>query len=191
MSETVANLAQKNARNALQRIEYLERLIPQLLSATNNAMNQAQMQFSGLVEIVDALVQAHGPEAVEAIVVENRRNRALKQVEGDKAFLKAALDSGEAKAADTVTEDSIIVFNETTEDGVALDPGRAQFQYKQLMPAFRPQVLGKGTGTKVVSPQGNVFEVVEIYSYTPKAEVEAATEAMLTEAAPAATTEAK
>jgi hypothetical protein len=162
MSETIAQLAQKNSRNAIQRVEELEKLVPQVISATNNAVQQIQVQLSGAVEILDAVIQALGVETIEKIVTENRTRRADEQNAKTREQIDGLVAQGVLVAGDKVSEQSLVVFKEFNKEGVE-QVARLQHVFKQLQEEFKPQLLGAAVGAKVTAATGSSFEVLEIY----------------------------
>jgi len=168
MSETIANLAQKNARNAMQRVEALEKIIPNIISATNQSLNQLQQQLAQSVEIMDALIQILGEETVGKVMQENRQFRNQKALEEAKARVAAEVDSGALKPAETVGPNSRIVFQELDANGKALEPGRAEFDVSKMLEPFRTEVQGKKAGDSIKTPAGNTFEIQEVYDNVEK-----------------------
>jgi hypothetical protein len=163
--ETKQNIsAQKAARSAMQRVEQLEQIVPQIIRATQ----QTQAQFSQSIEILDAVVQILGPEAVEKAIAENRRERAKLTVADQLKKLEEDLASGALVKVDSITENSLIVFSESTPDGKPLDPDRTQLNFSTLVPQFKEELLLKGPGAKITSPNGNTFEVMEVYDVVPE-----------------------
>lgn len=158
--ETKQNIsAQKAARSAMQRVEQLENVVPQIIRATQ----QTQAQFSQAMEILDAVVQTLGTDVVENAITENRRVRARATVADQIKDLEAKKATGERVVSDTVTENTTLVFSEADKDGKALDPDRTQLDFDTLIPQFKEELLLKGVGAKIVSPTGNTFELKEIY----------------------------
>lgn len=166
----------KRTSNALERLEQVEKTIPQILGAVNQTVGQVQAQLSSAVEVLDAVVQSLGVENIEKLVSDNRREKATQRMEEEKKQLAALLDAKLILAEDKVTEKSIIVGVETDKDGTARHPGRMQHGFNMIAPQFRDKLLGQVAGFKLPLPNGGNFEVQEIYgpNPTPPAPAEAA-----------------
>lgn len=170
MSETVANIAQKNARNAMQRVEALEEVIPNIVSSVSTGMGKVQQQVNQLAEVVEALVSLAGTEAVQKAVMENRKAADVRKVEAEVAQLAKAVETGALKTADAVADNCVLVFAEYDKEGKPLEVnGRSQFSVGQLQPQFKDELMGKKVGATITSPEGHKFEVKEIYAIQPQA----------------------
>jgi len=181
MSETIANLARKNARDAMQRVTALEQVVPQLIGMVQNL----QSQFSQSVEILDALVQNFGVEVVENTVIANRRQKAITKSEEEQKQMATLIEQGVMKPVSVVGERTLVVFKEQTPDGKPTEPvSRVQFMFEQLQPQFREQLTGKGAGTVITSPAGNTFTVQEVYEIVAKEDVALKTEGSSENTAP-------
>lgn len=177
-AETKANLAQKNARNALQRIQALEGAVQGVLTATNNALGEAEGRLAQLAEVLDAVVESQGAEAINVILTEKRRSRAQQKQERDAMEIKEKVLNGKLKAVATVGETSVLVFKELDKDGQALEFSRVQTSALLLVPKVRGETLGKTIGHKVTNTGSeHTFEIMEIYDPVPQTPEAAAAEA--------------
>lgn len=183
-AETIANVANKNSRNALQRLDGLEQGVQQLVGATNNAIGQISRQLSQIAEIADAATAILGEDVVAAKVVELRKDRLQKESAQQKAQVDDLLLQGILVPAEKVGEKSLLVGRETDKEGKEVFPGRQQVLFSQVRPDLKEKLLGQAVGAAVETPAGNTFNLVEIYDITEAKPAEA------TETAPAAPTEA-
>lgn len=173
MSETIANLAQKNSRNALSRIEGLEQRLQELqkaftdlLRSLDKSFGSVQSDLASVNEVLNATTEVVGPTAIQEVILRVRKENALAQEQSAKNDIAERVAKGALVPKDTVGEKALVVFNETKEDGTPLVVGgRAQFFLFELKPAFKEQVLGKKVGDFVVSdgPDKHKFTLTEIY----------------------------
>ena len=169
-AETKAMMATKTARNAIQRIEALEKMIPNLISATNNALTEFETKLTQLAEVTDALVQNVGEEAVNTVLVAGRKVRAAGREAAEIAQIAGALATGALKPAASVGEGSVLVLKQYGADGQPLEFSRVQASVAILVPPLRQEALGKSVGYKMKAPNGdNSFEIMEIYDVAPPA----------------------
>jgi hypothetical protein len=158
-----------NKRNALQRVEEIERVIPNVIGAVNEGLGKLQQQISALVEVAEALTDAVGTDVINAKVVENRKTKDASKTAAEEEAIQKALTAGELVPADAIAETSLMVFTESDKDGKVLEVGsRVQFSFMQLKPEFRAEVLGKKVGEKILVPEGHSFEVKSIFTIVPK-----------------------
>lgn len=183
-AETKAMAAAQTARNAIQRIEALEKMIPHLISATNNALTEYEGKLTQVAEVADALVQNVGEEAVNAVLVANRRTRAAAREAAETKQIADALEKGDLKPAEKVGEGSVLVLKRYGADGQPQEFGRVQASVAILVPPLRAEALGKSVGHKMKVPGGeDSFEIVEIYEPVAKpAPLPAAAQAALDQA---------
>lgn len=175
MNETQQHIgAQKQARNALARVESIEKVLSEIARETDESKNR----MTSVMEVMDALVQLVGINEVQTVVGENRKERALKKQEQEIAAVKNLVESGVLVSETTANTGNLLVFKETKEDGSEVLPvSRVQFMFEQLKPDFQEQLKGKEVGSKIKSDAGNFFEVREVYSVKsppPEGEVEEA-----------------
>lgn len=164
-TETQTNIsAQKNARNALQRVEQLEDTIPKVISSFSQALNQLQQQVTNAVEVLDAAISLLGPEQVQKTVVDARVTRARAEAESQKGQIAELVADGTLLADQVVTDKSIVVGQETREDGTLIEPGWFQHQFSQIKPEFQKELLGKGPGTEFKTANGNTYKLLEVYT---------------------------
>ena len=171
MSETVANLAQKNARNAMQRVEILERrqestekAIANLVQSIQEAFNRLEKEHQNALRIIDALVSVVGVEAVNAQMMTAAKKEDQDRTDQTKKLIADGLAEGKLKTVDVIGDKSLIAFHRTNADGTAMElGGYVTFNLTDLKEEFRKGLLGKGVGTKVVSSEPYNYEVIEIY----------------------------
>jgi hypothetical protein len=142
-----------------ERFQPLESTLGQVIQATQ----VLQLQFSQAVEILDATVQLLGSDAVEKTIQDNRRIAAVEKDNKRKAKLDADLEAKKLTSATNVTDTSTLVFTETLPDGKEAVPARAIFEFLELQPEFRKQVQDQAPGVKLTAPNGNTFELKEVY----------------------------
>ena len=169
MSETIQKY--KQARNAIERMDAIEQLIPKLIEATNRSLGQLNDQLAGAVEIVDAVVQILGEEAVSRAVSETRLVRAKETAKNQEAAIAKGVEAGQLKKTETVTPTSYIVFKEYDKEGTELAVSRFQSSLKNLQPKVREELAGKTVGYKVKVEGEHSFEVMEIYEVVPTSEL--------------------
>lgn len=169
-AETVANVAGKQARNAMERVSALEeavdsigKTVNSIIGPINNTFSNLQQQLSQAVEILDVLVKEFGPEKVEASLLAERKARLAAKQASEKQTVEEGVKAGTLKVADTVTPEALLVFEESDKDGKVMEFPRAQFWYKQLLPNFQTQIANNLVGFKMVSPENHTFELKEIY----------------------------
>jgi len=161
-------LLQKKTANALDRLDELEKALPQIVSGVNNSLQNLQRQQETVTEILDAVIEALGQETIHGIMANNRTKRAEQQAENEKKGIEEALTSGRLVVATAITEKTIIVGKETAADGGVRVPGRVQIPFVRVGEQFQAQLKDKGVGTKLDLPNGGgTFEVVEIYDVVP------------------------
>jgi len=158
-------LAKKSA-NALERLEVLERTVNSIGSATNNNINQ----IGGMTEVLDAVVQILGVEAIQKVLSENRVAMAEAQSKAEEEALKELLSKGDIAESEKISDKSIVVGKETNPDGTVRPPGRAQVAFARIDPTFQEQFLGKSAGFVLDLPTGGKFEVLSVYDVVEKAE---------------------
>jgi hypothetical protein len=177
-SSTVAQLASKTARNAVQRVEELEATVEVLktnlqtlqegqsniINSSNEEFTKLNTKVGSLAELVRALIDAVGPAEVERVVKATRQADDVTSVENMKAEIVKGIAKGELKTAEAISDKSLLVFVEKDPSGVVLEYGsRKQWLFSQVGDAFKPQLLGKDVGAILTAPNGATFEVVEFY----------------------------
>jgi hypothetical protein len=167
-AETLANLASKQSRNALQRLDRIDGK-DGILDNHSQSLKTLQTQFSQYVAIVDAAVELLGVEAITAKVKENAEKEAAKKKESEEAQIKQLLELGVLSTSEAVTVKSVVVGCEIKKgEGVSdevLFPGRQQVVFNDVTnPELRTALLGKKVGEDFPLPNGNFFKVTEIYN---------------------------
>lgn len=151
------------AKGAIERIADLERNNVGLAQALNQLMMQSNERFNNTAEVIAAVVEKIGPEEVQRIVEEKRVERDAAQVARAEAWLDEQVSSGKLVPADVLGEKSTLVGVEYTVEGEPIPPGRIQIPFSSVLPDLKPQLEGKGAGTRITTAGGTTFEVLEIY----------------------------
>jgi len=170
MSETIANLAQKNARNALQRMEAVENDLNTVKSVLQATVKGVSENFQSLNKEVDdlgvfvlAVSRLLGEdklkETIQVVVRENKTNA----IAGAQKALADAVEQGALKKVETVPDNAILVFEELDADGNPVEFGRQQHPLNRLQPQFRDEVMGKGVGTVLAPENSPKVRLSEIY----------------------------
>lgn len=174
---------QKKTANALDRLDELEKALPNIVAGVNNSLQQAQQQLQAQSEILDAVIQALGMDTIQNIMAQNRVARAEAQMEADKKGIADALAAGQIKPGTEVSDVSIIVGKEIGTDGTVRTPGRVQLPFIRVGEQFKALLKGKKVGESIDLPNGSgKFEVTELYDVVPP---ELQPKAPAAEAAPA------
>lgn len=162
--------ASNKAKGALARCEVLETRCAALEEALARSLVSIERRFAEtnrrdgqVARIMEAIVEAVGPEQVQEIVTRRGEETAQKIQENDLAMLKAGLDDGYLSVVSVIGDMSLIVGNEVDGDGKPVGTGRQQVAFRGVDPQFQEQMIGKGVGTKLETPSKGTFEVVEIY----------------------------
>jgi hypothetical protein len=169
-AETIANLASKQSRNALQRLDQVENVLTNHSQAVNNLQNQ----FGQYVAIVDAMVELLGVETVTAKVKENAEKKALEQKASEESQVQSLLGMGVLVFAQNVSEKSVVVGQEIKRSESAdevLFPGRQQvvLSNPKISQDVKNLLLGKVVGDEVSLPGGNFYKLTEIYDIVDEA----------------------
>lgn len=163
----------KRTSNALDRLDAVEKTIPDLISAINNSLGGLNQQLNAQGEVLEAVVSLLGQETVQNTIKETRERKATELMEQEKKAMEELKASGAIAASETVTEKSIIVGREFNPDGSVRHPGRAQVPFARVDQNFKEALLGKSVGFVMDLPTGGKFEVVELYEVVPKPAPEA------------------
>jgi hypothetical protein len=159
---------EKKTRNALDRLDELEKALPQIVSGVNNSLSQLNNQLQGMTEIMDVLIENVGQEKVTAALAANRQKRSEDQAAAEKKSVDEALLSGTLENATEISEKTIVVGREFDKDGVVRIPGRVQVQFSRVSPEFQEKLKGQKPGFSFEIPStGGKFEVDEIYDVVP------------------------
>lgn len=170
----VQPIKKKAPKGALERIEDLEKTIPSIVSAINEALVRADNRSTELSEVVDTLIELAGRETVTAAINSAREKRDRERAAAAEQALSDAIGRGEIASTDSVAENCLIAGVEYDKEGAPIPPGRVQVMTNQVVETVRTQILGKGPGTKADTPNGGTFEVTDIYAFVPKKEEVAA-----------------
>jgi hypothetical protein len=170
MSETIANLAQKNARNALQRMEAVEHDLNTIKSVLQSTVKGVSDNFQNLNKEVDdlglfviAVSRLLGEDKVRETIQVVVREQKTNAIAGAKKALADAVEQGALKWASTVPDNAILVFEELDAEGNPVEFGRQQHPINRIQPQFRNELMGKEVGT-VLSPENSPkIRLIEIY----------------------------
>lgn len=169
MSETIAHIANKNSRNALLRIDDLERAVKSIAESANAGFEKQGNQIETVSEIVSVIMELVGAEEVNKRLTAKRDEDEARRVTAAKEQIAAAVEAGQLAPAEVVpAEHALLVFTEKLADGTPLKYGsRVQFALSSLRPEVRSQVVGQKAGFSFPSPEGHLFEVAEVYTIVP------------------------
>jgi len=149
-------------KNVADRVAEIEKMLPAVISATNQALSQAHARIAALHEVLEAVVEQVGPEAVASAIDARRERQANEQAEKAKEWVTQSLQSGVIEAVDTIADGDVVVGVERDSDGKPLPPGRTQLTTDRFLPEVRDQLIGKGPGA-TIETAGTSFEVQEAY----------------------------
>jgi hypothetical protein len=168
----VAQIARKNSVNAVQRVQDLEVSLARIDEAINKAFTQQQRQIDDLRMLARATAVMLGIEDVNLTIDNLKLSDDADRQTAQKQAVAHGLETGELTVQTEVVEGSALVLTQKSPAGEVLKLGsRVQLPWHQLKEEFRALVLGKKVGDTVAVPEGNLFEVAEIYAVTPKPEV--------------------
>lgn len=152
----------KRTTHALDRLDRIETLLPELISGINNSFGSMNQQLNAQAEFVEAVVEMLGRVAIEAAIKDNRERKAVELMESEKKGLEELKAAGAIAVVEKVTEKSIIVGREYNADGSVRHPGRAQVPYARVDANFKEKLLGQSVGFVMELPNTGKFEIVEI-----------------------------
>jgi hypothetical protein len=166
----------KVKKSVLDRVGNIEAALQNLIEQINKSFSTLDQQVSMVRELIGAVVDVVGVEAVKEAVEASRVAAALAQTkamtdarDAAVAALESGIANGEIVAADEIGPRSVIVGVEADAEGKEMAPGRAQLLFSGVKPEFQGQLLGKGVGTVLVTPAGGTFTVQGVYTFTEKA----------------------
>lgn len=163
-------LLARRTSNALDRLDQVEKTLPNLISAINNSLGGMSQQLNSQGKVLEAVMQLLGRESVESTMKEIEERRATETMEAEKKALEELTAAGNLVKVEKVSEKSIIVGREYQPDGSLRHPGRAQVAFPRVDPQFQPKLKDQGVGFVMDLPNGGKFEVAEIYEVVQKAE---------------------
>lgn len=184
-----ATIKKKVPKGAMERIDELEKLVPNLITAINEAVSKLDARLNDLSEVVEVIGDKTGREEVVKLLGERREQRDRDNAAKAQEALQKAVEAGVAVAVETVEEKSLLVGVEYDTEGKPVPPARVQLMFNQIKPEVREKLLGKAPGTKVDTPSGGTFEVLEIFNIVDQTTVQAtpaATQEPVPEAPPPA-----
>lgn len=151
-------------KGALERIKDLEGQNQVLTQSFYELINQSNQRFNQNAEVLNALVELTGKDAVQAKLEELRKQRDADRVAAAEAQIKSQLEAGTLEPTDVITDVSTIVGVEYDKEGTPVPPGRIQVPFLSVLPQLQEKLLGKGPGERVETAVGTLFEVLEIYN---------------------------
>lgn len=161
-------LLARRTSNALDRLDQVEKTLPNLISAINNSLGGMSQQLNSQGKVLEAVMQLLGRESVEGTMKEIEERRAVETMESEKKALEELLAAGNIAKVEKVTEKSIIVGREYQPDGTLRHPGRAQVAFPRVDAQFQPKLKDQAVGFVMELPNGGKFEVVEIFEVVQK-----------------------
>lgn len=185
----------KDNRTATQRIEDLEKMAV-LLYQSNSELVAAVQNFQriagdmGLIKDALKLLNRKAEAIVQAatstagITAKNVSDLVINMnVEDLKAQVQGYLASGQIEPAESVTQTSFVVCEESNSDGLVVNP-RIQFRTDTVEEKIQKAIQGAKVGDTVSFGEGNFSaKVLEVYNLVPPKAPELAADP---EAAPAA-----
>lgn len=154
---------------ALQRLAQVERAV--------NDLSHVQVANK---PVLDAVVEILGTQVVLDKVNEQRVRSMRAQNAARTESVKKMIEAGTLIPAETVTAESIILTEETTEDGTVLEPGQTYDTVASLPEEIAVQLIGGKAGASVDTGNGRKMRVVEVLALAPeKPPVPPAEEAVL------------
>ena len=160
----------KRTSNALDRLDQVEKTIPNLISAINNSLGGLNNQLNSQGEVLEAVVELLGVETVQSTIKASRERKATEAMEAEKKALEELKSRGDVAPAEKISEKALIVGREYNKDGTVRHPGRAQVAFQRVDDQFRQGLLGQAAGFVLELPNGGKFEVLEIYEVVEKKE---------------------
>ncbi len=163
----------KRTGDALDRLNQLEKTLPNIISAVNNAFGRMDGQLNSQGEVLEAVVDLLGQDSVTLKIKEKRELKATAAMEQEKAALEELVKNGDVVKVEAITEKALIVGREYNPDGTVRHPGRAQVGFQRVDVQFQPSLSGQKAGFMFDLPNGGKFEVVEVYEVVEKPEPKA------------------
>lgn len=150
-------------RNALERIEGLEQMVPNLIRALGKQLDEIGFKVTMMEEMVDSLIGVVGVEPVQKAMTLARQNAAKAKAESQKAETEKLVADGVLEAQALIDEKSVLVLTEKLADGTDAIPGWFRLSVPELKPDFKERLLNKFVGHTDVLENGNTFTVTEVY----------------------------
>ena len=155
--------ARKQAKDALSRIDALEKTVEDLQSGVANVVSSMNNALESVLGSIDALVEIVGPETVAAKIAELKEKKDLKQLQDMKDAVAAALEKGTLVVTDSIQEKTLVIGQELDAEGKPAGLGRVQLPFEGFKPKFQEQILGKPVGTDIDIGNGGKVTITEIY----------------------------
>lgn len=150
-------------RSLSDRVGGLEQNLARVLFGINQRFQASDQRLTTLEDLVEALVNLQGAQDVHAFVNEKRVERAREASAKEQASLEEGISDGFVLKAASVGDKSIIVGKYTDVEGKVIEPGRAQLVIPGVQPQFKELLIGKTPGAILDLPNGEKFELTEIY----------------------------
>lgn len=153
-------------RNALERLEQIERDLINVVGSIQKALDELNQRFSAVAEVLDATVATLGEETINQRIVDTRKERSDKQVADAKAALEKAVADGKLSPCESVNDKSYITGIERDKEGKPLEPGYTQLNFAAVKPEYQEKLRGQKVGAKLETEVGS-FEVTGIFEEIP------------------------
>jgi hypothetical protein len=161
----------KDKRNALERIDALENMFPNLIQALGRQIDSVKNKQNFLDELMDAIIGTVGAEKVAESLKDSRLQRALKEAESQKESTAKAVAEGKLKTAEIVGDNSVIVISSNnTATGESVGAGWFRFHVSEIKPEVKAMLVGQSVGFEGTEG-GNTFKLLEIYDVAAPAAV--------------------
>jgi ABC-type transporter Mla subunit MlaD len=169
MSSPIRPSARAQAKNALDQLKELEtraknqeETLIHVVRATEQVLQKQNQELSSLKEMVNALVGLVGPDEIAKAIDDNRIAAAEENAKQVQANIAKGLENKKLVKAEKVSEQSVIVGQETNADGSVLAPGYSAMSFSEIKPDFQTKLLGQPVGFAVETETGGKFTVTEI-----------------------------
>lgn len=150
-------------RNALERIESVEKMVPNLIKAVGKQFDELNEKVKAMEEVLDAVVGSVGIDAVTAALIESRRKRSIDEAEAQKKETAALVEQGILVPQETIDEESVVIASEVKADGSPVGSGWFRFQMQEIKEEFRNALMGQSKGFSGTFENGNNYSVLEVY----------------------------
>lgn len=157
------NSLRKKAKGLEDRMKDIETGFSRLVVGIDQRMNNIGQALAQNSEVIEAIIEHVGADAINDIVESKRLERAEKAALAEQEALTQAIADGYVTPVDVIAEDSFIVGLEFQANDKPLGTGRQQVAFESLSATAKTELLGKPLGTVVKTPVGGTFQVKEIY----------------------------
>jgi hypothetical protein len=141
----------------------------QVVQGFNQSIRNLGADLEAHGQLLDAIVElSGGPEVVGKKLAEIDERNAKANAEIEAAAVSKALVEGQLKVVDTISEISVVVFEQTRLGAEAGIPRRVQLGFKNINPGVSKDLLGKRVGESVTMDDKFQYTVKEIYEGIPQ-----------------------